>query len=125
MKSALLLNSAKNKMYYIPPKKGEYMKKEAIIKELAERRTVEAIARRICKTAPAKIADLVQLVYLALLETEEEKIQHLYQSREIDNYIARVVINQYYSTHSRFHYDNRRFGIITSGILDNEKDNNE
>lgn len=100
------------------------MKKEAIIKELAERRTVEAIARRICKTAPSKIADLVQLVYLALLETESKKIEQLHTNGEIEHYIARIVINQYYSEHSRYHYDIRHFQRKTIDIRSDEKNNN-
>ena len=100
------------------------MKKESIIKELAERRTVEAIARRICKTAPSKIADLVQLVYLALLETAPSKIEQLHANGEIEHYIARIVINQYYSVHSRFHYDIRHFQRKTTDIRSDEKDNN-
>lgn len=100
------------------------MKKEAIIKELAERRAVEAIARRICKTAPSKIADLVQLVYLALLETESKKIEQLHTNGEIEHYIARIVINQYYSVHSRYHYDIRHFQRKTTDIRSDEKNNN-
>lgn len=100
------------------------MSKTDIVEELAQQKVVEKVARRICKASPTKICDLVQLVYLALLEADEETIKRLHDNKQIEHYIARIVINQYYSVHSRYHYDIRHFTLRTTELRTDEKDNN-
>lgn len=55
------------------------------------------------------LKDLCQMVYLVLLEYDEEKIRDLWEHGEINFFIARVILNQYRSTRSPFHSLFRKF----------------
>ena len=55
------------------------------------------------------LKDLCQMVYLILLEYDEEKIQDLWEHNEINFFIARIIINQYRSSNSPFHTLYRKF----------------
>ena len=67
---------------------------------------VENIARQ---PLDADLRDLAQMVYLILLEYDEEKIVDLWENKEINFFIARIILNQYRSDHSAFHNLFRKF----------------
>lgn len=82
------------------------MGKWEIIEELARGRVVEGMARSIThRPVEGDIRDLCQIVYVYLLEYPEEKLVDLYTNGQIGFLIARIVMNQYRSAHSRFYYD--------------------
>lgn len=82
------------------------MTKREIIAELARERVVEGMARSIThRPVTGDICDLCQIVYLYLLEYPEERLVDLYANGQIGFLIARLVLNQYRSAHSRYYYD--------------------
>lgn len=49
------------------------------------------------------LKDLSQMIYLILLEYEEEKIIDLWNNKQMPYFIARIILNQYRSSNSPFH----------------------
>lgn len=85
------------------------MGKNEIIGELARQRVVEGIVQSIThRPLDGDILDLVQMVYLILLEYDEDKIIDLDEHGEIRYFIVRVVLNQYRSETSPFYRTFRR-----------------
>lgn len=90
------------------------MDKVAVIREIAEVRMVETIvasvAHRKERGLDADLQDLCQMVYLTLLEYEEDKILDLYENKQMQFFIVRIVLNQLkYNPHSRYRILIRRF----------------
>ena len=84
--------------------------KEAIIETLAKQKRVEAMVENIAHQAlTADLKDLCQMVYLILLEYDESKLLDLWENDQINFFLARIIINQYRSTTSPFHYMFRKF----------------
>ena len=72
-----------------------------MIARLAQERRVETMVENIAKRPlAAELKDLAQMVYLVLLEYDETKLQDLW---EINFFIARIILNQYRSSNSKFH----------------------
>lgn len=84
--------------------------KETIIETLAKERRVEAMVENIAHhELTADLKDLCQMVYMILLEYDETKLQDLWENEQINFFLARIIINQYRSSNSPFHYLFRRF----------------
>lgn len=85
------------------------MSRTEIVEALAKSKTVEEILGKVAK-APieGEMHDLCQEVYLTLLQADEQKLCEMYQRRELNYYIARIVTNQYSSKTSPFYYLFRR-----------------
>ena len=86
------------------------MTKWEIVNEIAEQRMVEAMVANIShQRLSPDLKDLCQMVYLILLEYEEEKLIDLWENHQIKYFLARVIINQYRSSNSPFHTTFRKF----------------
>ena len=84
--------------------------KETIIETLAAQRRVEAMVENIAHhSLTADLKDLCQMVYLVLLEYDEDKLQDLWENNQINFFLARIIINQYRSSNSPFHTIFRKF----------------
>lgn len=84
--------------------------KMTIIEILAKEKRVEALVENIAHhTLTADLKDLCQMVYLILLEYDETKLLDLWENDQINFFLARVIVNQYRSSNSPFHYLFRRF----------------
>ena len=57
----------------------------------------------------ADLKDLCQMVYLVLLEYDEDKIRDLWENQQINFFLARIIINQYRSSNSPFHTIFRKY----------------
>lgn len=78
--------------------------KRRIIEALASERRVEAMVENIAHRALSPdLKDLCQMVYLILLEYDEDKLRDLWDKGQINFFLARIVINQYRSSNSPFH----------------------
>lgn len=78
--------------------------KMTIIETLAKERRVEAMVENIAHhSLTADLKDLCQMVYLVLLEYDEDKILDLWENGQINFFLARIIINQYRSSNSPFH----------------------
>lgn len=81
-----------------------------IVKSLAYERRVEVLVENIAHhSLTADLKDLCQMVYLALLEYDEEKLSDLWENNQINFFLARIIINQYRSSNSPFHTLFRKF----------------
>ena len=65
------------------------------------------------------IDDFAQDIYICLLETDNETIEKLYSSNELEYYIKRIIKNNLYSKTSPFFYKYERFRKITDEIGEN------
>ena len=84
--------------------------KMTIVKSLAYERRVEVLVENIAHhSLTADLKDLCQMVYLALLEYDEEKLSDLWENNQINFFLARIIINQYRSSNSPFHTLFRKF----------------
>ena len=92
----------------------EKMYRDGTLRELAENMNV----------ANADLDDLVQEVALILLEYEQEKIEAMAQSGQLKFFITRVMMNQYFSKTSTYHYRYRRWLdlIDRNKTIDNDRD---
>lgn len=86
------------------------MNKRDIVTALAKEQFVESMVMNIAH-APmsADLADLAQMVYLILLEYDEQKIQDLHEHNQMSFFVARIILNQFHSNTSPFHCLYRKF----------------
>ena len=95
------------------------MSKYEVIEELARGKVVEHFVENTAKCAlDANLSDLVQMVYLILLEYDDDKILDLYAKGEIKFFIARIIMNQFNSSLSPYHWIFRRHHdkVISMGV---------
>jgi hypothetical protein len=80
------------------------MNKADIIEEIAQERMVETMVQNIAHQAlNDDLSDLCQMVYLILLEYDEDKLQDLWEHNQMRFFLARVIVNQYRSSYSPYH----------------------
>lgn len=89
-----------------------------IVRDLAKSRTVENLVLSVTHHSCIKgeLSDLTQIIYLALLQTEATRLQHLSSSGDLKFYIVRMIQNQYFSKNSPFYTEIRKFSDRTSEI---------
>lgn len=77
--------------------------KRDIVEGLAKARVVERLVQNItARSLDATTRDLVQVVYLYLLEMREEHIQDLHASGELVYFMVRIIMNQWAGSRSTF-----------------------
>ena len=64
----------------------------------------------------ADLADLVQIIYFALLQTDAKRLEELTTNGGIKFYIVRMIQNQYFSKNSPFYMEIRRFRDRSSEV---------
>lgn len=89
-----------------------------IVSQLARSRTVEDLVSNIThhSSIEADLADLVQIIYFALLQTEAKRLEELTTNGGIKFYIVRMIQNQYFSKNSPFYMEIRRFRERSSEV---------
>ena len=86
------------------------MDKASIIEQIAKERMVESMVQNIAHQAlNDDLSDLCQMVYLILLEYNEQKLQDLWSNNQMNFFLARIIINQFRSSNSPFHMIYRKF----------------
>lgn len=86
------------------------MTRVEIVNEIATRKMVESMVQNIAhQSLTADLKDLSQMIYLILLEYEEEKIVDLWNNNQMQFFLARIIINQFRSSNSPFHTIYRKF----------------
>jgi hypothetical protein len=88
------------------------MTKTEIIEEIARERMVETMVQNIAHqslNSNADLSDLCQMVYLILLEYDEDKLQDLWEHKQMRFFLARIIVTQYRSSLSPFHITYRKF----------------
>lgn len=93
------------------------MTRTEIVAELARDRRVETMVENIARQPlTPELRDLSQMVYLILLEYDEDKLVDLWTNGQINFFIARIVINQYRSTSSPFYKLYRKYALKAEDI---------
>ena len=86
------------------------MGKNEIVNEIAKGKMVEQMVQNIAhQSLSDDLKDLCQMVYLILLEYDEDKLQDLWNHHQIQFFLARIIINQFRSSNSPFHTIFRKF----------------
>ena len=92
------------------------MTKNEIIEIWFREGLVQNIVRKVSKGSDdQKWDDLVQIVYVYLLEKPEELIQKIYKDGTYRYLAARMVMRQVTSKRSKWYYDTRRFWAYSLG----------
>lgn len=103
------------------------MNKVEIVGRIASEKMVEQMVQNIAhQSLSADLKDLVQMIYLILLEYDEEKIVDLWEHQQMQFFLARIIINQYRSSNSPFHTIFRKFqerSCDITGMDWNDEDN--
>lgn len=98
------------------------MTKNKVVSIIAKERMVETIVSNIAKSSDDLLNDLVQEIYLDLLQKDEDKIVKLYESNQMRYFITRIVINNLHSKNSPYWCKYKRFtqnmNEITGDIAD-------
>lgn len=93
------------------------MTKNEIIEQWFRQGVVQDIVKKVSNGArDAKFDDLVQIVYLNLLQKDEKIIRDLYESGQYKYYIARMVMLQAISNKSPFYQQVRNFSARSSEL---------
>lgn len=85
--------------------------KREIVDILGRERIVERIAVRVAGVTELddNLRDLCQMVYLAILCYDEDKLRGIWDREEITFFVARVLMNQYNSRSSQYYKTYLRF----------------
>lgn len=104
------------------------MTRQEIVEDLAQRRVVEEMCKNIAHYSELTpdLKDLSQIVYIALLTFDEEKIVDLWETDALGFFIARIIKNQYNSKTSTFFRQVRKFRLrsdeFNAEIIDGKED---
>ena len=81
-----------------------------VVDELARGRVVEELVQNITRSRlTPELKDLCQMVYEIILGYDEDMIMDLWEHGQMRYFIARIVLNQYRSRNSPFHFTYRRY----------------
>ena len=96
----------------------------SIIEEIAKKKTVETMVDNMAVPDLYR-DDLIQEIYLILLQYSPEAIQNIWDKGEMDYFISKLITNNYNSKTSRFYYKYKKYnrekddnGITTDGPED-------
>lgn len=79
-----------------------------MLEQLAKDKVVENLCKNI-GVSSNYIDDLVQEVYLIMLEYDREKLKQIYEKGEINYWLTRIIMNQYCSNTSPFYKKYRKY----------------
>ena len=79
------------------------MDKYKIIDEISKNKVVEEIVYNIGSKGDEDLKDLVQDIYINLLEKEDNLIETLYNTNQLKFYIIRMVVNNIHSKNSPYY----------------------
>lgn len=102
------------------------MNSRKIIDELAKNKVVEKLVKRYTEFSNPYLEDLVQDIYISLMEKDASFIQNLYKKNELEFFIMKMIKNNLYSNTSPFYKKYQKFREITDSIegdINYEEDN--
>ena len=79
------------------------MDKYSIIDEISKNKIVEEIVYNIGSKDDEDLKDLIQDIYINLLEKEDNLIETLYNTNQLKFYIIRMVVNNIHSKNSPYY----------------------
>ena len=95
------------------------MTKNEIIEVMGKSRMVETILADMAYSQPEyDLQDLSQMIYVALLDQPEERIQDLWNNNEMQYFIIGIIKRQLFSQTSPYYLTIRKFRDITDDVED-------
>ena len=79
------------------------MDKYKIIDEISKDKLVEEIVYNIGDKGDEDLKDLIQDIYINLLEKEDDLIENLYSTNQLKFYIVKMVVNNIHSKNSPYY----------------------
>ena len=79
------------------------MDKYKIIDEISKQKVVEEIVYNIGDKGDEDLKDLIQDIYINLLEKEDNLIETLYNTNQLKYFIIRMVVNNIHSKNSPYY----------------------
>ena len=79
------------------------MDKYKIIDEISKNKIVEEVVYNIGDRGDEDLKDLIQDIYINLLEKEDSLIENLYSTNQLKFYIIRMVVNNIHSKNSPYY----------------------
>ena len=79
------------------------MDKYKIIDEISKQKVVEEIVYNIGDKGDEDLKDLIQDIYINLLEKEDDLIETLYSENQLKYFIIRMVVNNIHSKNSPYY----------------------
>ena len=79
------------------------MDKYKIIDEISKNKIVEEIVYNIGNKGDEDLKDLIQDIYINLLEKEDDLIETLYNTNQLKFFIIRMVVNNIHSKNSPYY----------------------
>lgn len=79
-----------------------------MLNKIANERLVEEMCKNL-GVSPKYMDDLVQEIYLILLEYNQEKLQSIYDKGQLNFFLTRIIKNQYFSNTSPFFKKYRKY----------------
>lgn len=79
------------------------MSKYNIIDEISKNKIVEEIVYNIGSKDDEDLKDLIQDIYINLLEKEDSLVETLYSTNQLKFYIVKMVVNNIHSKNSPFY----------------------
>lgn len=92
-----------------------------IFKKIAEDKLVEDIIKNL-GVSPKYADDLTQEIYLILLEYNKEKIIEMYENKQLNFFLTRVIKNQWMSNTSPFFKKYRKYYDVVDGNVQGNVD---
>ena len=95
------------------------MTKVEIIDELSRSNTVEKIIYKLLSSSKNPFdcpEDLIQDIYLLLLQKDDDLIVNLYNKGELGYYLLKIARNQLLSVNSKYYYTYIKFGAQSDEI---------
>ena len=95
------------------------MKINKIIEDIHKRKIVEQICFQVGRGEdPDNIKDLIQDVYLALLEKPKKQIISMYEKNELNFFLASIIVRQIRSSTSPYYRKYKKFRNRSKPIID-------
>ena len=85
-----------------------------MLNKIANEKLVETICKNI-GVSPKYMDDLVQEIYLILLEYNQTKLQEIYDKGQLNFFLTRIIKNQWCSNTSPFYKKYRKFYDLVDG----------
>lgn len=79
------------------------MSKYNIIDEISKNKLVEEIVYNIGDRGDEDLKDLIQDIYINLLEKEDSLIENLYSTNQLKFYIVKMIVNNIHSKNSPYY----------------------
>lgn len=98
------------------------MTKQEIIEHIASQGLVESLIKKLVREYSSSLNDLSQEIYLSLLEKDENYIVKLYNNNELNNFIAGMIKNNFYSKTSPFYKNYKKFNLLTRPLTTQESE---